>query len=42
MLAGGEVPDPMAARIRAIPDPAALDALLVRAVHVERPDELFA
>jgi hypothetical protein len=38
----GAVPDPVAARIRAISDPAALDALLVRALHVEHPDELFA
>jgi hypothetical protein len=38
----GEVPDSLAARIRAMTDPAALDALLIRAARAERLDELFA
>jgi Uma2 family endonuclease len=37
----GAVPDPVATRIRAIADSPALDALLIRAVHLERLDELF-
>jgi Uma2 family endonuclease len=37
----GAVPDPVAARIQTIADSAALDALLIRAVRVERLDQLF-
>jgi hypothetical protein len=37
----GAVPEPVVARIRATADPTALDALLVRAMRVERIRALF-